>query len=124
MTPSEFSLVGERIWNQIHTFNVREGFLRKTATIATSKDIQRTTDFGHSQRKNPSQGKESTKKMLDDYYGLRGWDLKTGYPAEQTLKRLGLEDVSRSLEYTWVSSAKVTTPQTFPPLVNSLKDKT
>jgi aldehyde:ferredoxin oxidoreductase len=29
--------------------------------------------------------------MLDEYYTERGWDLKTGLPLKETLKRLGLE---------------------------------
>jgi aldehyde:ferredoxin oxidoreductase len=28
--------------------------------------------------------------MLDEYYTERGWDLKTGLPLKETLKRLGL----------------------------------
>ncbi|MFW9767690.1 MAG: aldehyde ferredoxin oxidoreductase C-terminal domain-containing protein [Candidatus Thorarchaeota archaeon] len=31
-------------------------------------------------------------QMLDEYYTERGWDLKTGLPLEETLKRLGLEN--------------------------------
>jgi aldehyde:ferredoxin oxidoreductase len=31
--------------------------------------------------------------MLLDYYALRGWDIETGLPTEETLERLGLTDV-------------------------------
>jgi aldehyde:ferredoxin oxidoreductase len=30
-------------------------------------------------------------KMLDEYYELRGWDVRTGLPTEQRLRDLGLE---------------------------------
>jgi aldehyde:ferredoxin oxidoreductase len=30
-------------------------------------------------------------QMLDEYYTERGWDLETGLPLKDTLKRLGLE---------------------------------
>ena len=95
MTPSEFSLVGERIWNQIRAFNVREGFSRADDTLPPRIFNEPLTSGTAKGRTLP---KAEFEKMLDDYYGLRGWDLKTGYPAEQTLKRLGLEDVSRSLD--------------------------
>ncbi|HIE19121.1 TPA: hypothetical protein EYP75_05285 [Candidatus Bathyarchaeota archaeon] len=32
------------------------------------------------------------KKLLDEYYILRGWDLKTGYPVKEKLRSLGLND--------------------------------
>ena len=31
-------------------------------------------------------------QMLDEYYDLRGWDVKTGIPLPETLRRLKLED--------------------------------
>jgi len=34
---------------------------------------------------------EEIEQMLDEYYTERGWDLKTGLPLKDTLKRLGLE---------------------------------
>jgi aldehyde:ferredoxin oxidoreductase len=37
-------------------------------------------------------------KMLDDYYGLHGWDRETSYPQRQTLLDLGLEYVADDLE--------------------------
>jgi aldehyde:ferredoxin oxidoreductase len=34
------------------------------------------------------------KAMLEEYYRLRGWDLKTGLPTPETLAALGMEDIS------------------------------
>ena len=31
--------------------------------------------------------------MLENYYGLMGWDPKTGKPLPDTLKELGLEEL-------------------------------
>ena len=36
--------------------------------------------------------------VLDEYYKLRGCDLKTGIPTRETLERLGLKDVADDLE--------------------------
>jgi aldehyde:ferredoxin oxidoreductase len=32
--------------------------------------------------------------MLDEYYRLRGWDPETGWPTEEKLRELGLEEAS------------------------------
>ena len=37
-------------------------------------------------------------KMKTEYYELRGWDVKTGVPKEDTLKEYGLEDLSDALK--------------------------
>ena len=34
--------------------------------------------------------REKWSKLLDDYYALHGWDVKTGYPKPECLSRLGL----------------------------------
>ncbi|MCZ2808054.1 MAG: hypothetical protein O2V44_01710, partial [Candidatus Bathyarchaeota archaeon] len=36
--------------------------------------------------------------MLKEYYALRGWDLKTGYPTRKKLVELGLEYVANDLQ--------------------------
>jgi aldehyde:ferredoxin oxidoreductase len=35
--------------------------------------------------------------MLDNYYRLMGWDIKTGKPLPETLKKLGLEDIIKDI---------------------------
>jgi aldehyde:ferredoxin oxidoreductase len=42
-------------------------------------------------------GKEDLKKMLDEYYAARGWDVATGAPARKKLAELGLEYVADAL---------------------------
>jgi aldehyde:ferredoxin oxidoreductase len=36
--------------------------------------------------------------MLDDYYRVRGWDIKTGLPPESKYLQLKLDDVWRKLQ--------------------------
>jgi aldehyde:ferredoxin oxidoreductase len=36
-------------------------------------------------------------KLMDAYYIRRGWDVKTGHPTSETLRRLGLADVAEAL---------------------------
>jgi aldehyde:ferredoxin oxidoreductase len=81
-------MAGERIWNLIRLFNVREGFSRKqdnlpervfndplSSGIAKGKILPRA-DF---------------EKMLDEYYALRGWSDK-GIPTQIKCQELGLEE--------------------------------
>ena len=35
---------------------------------------------------------EDIKRMLDDYYDERGWDIEKGTPTEEKLSELGLKD--------------------------------
>jgi len=35
--------------------------------------------------------------MIDEYYGERAWDLETGKPTAEKLKRLGLDRASADL---------------------------
>ena len=37
---------------------------------------------------------ENMDKLLDEYYEIRGWDLKTGIPTREKLLELGLGDVA------------------------------
>jgi aldehyde:ferredoxin oxidoreductase len=41
---------------------------------------------------------EELNGMLDRYYTLHGWDLRTSWPQAETLRMLGLEDVVKELE--------------------------
>jgi len=36
--------------------------------------------------------------LVDNYYKLRGWDVKTGWPTRETYERLGLKEVADELE--------------------------
>ncbi|MCD4653883.1 aldehyde ferredoxin oxidoreductase C-terminal domain-containing protein, partial [bacterium] len=35
--------------------------------------------------------RDKFQKVMDEYYGLRGWDRQTGHPLPETLKKFGLE---------------------------------
>ena len=40
---------------------------------------------------------EELDRMLDEYYGLHGWDLSTSWPTRETLEQLGLVDAAEEL---------------------------
>lgn len=41
---------------------------------------------------------ERFSKLMDEYYMLRGWDPKTGWPTREKLEELSLKDVADELE--------------------------
>ncbi len=43
-------------------------------------------------RKGKAVDRREFEKMMDEYYQLRGWDVETGVPTQETLVRLGLSD--------------------------------
>jgi aldehyde:ferredoxin oxidoreductase len=76
--------IAERQMALKRLFNAREGIARK--------DDRLPKRFTHDPMpEGPGKGQlVDLEPMLDDYYTLRGWDLKTGLPTPATLKRLSL----------------------------------
>ena len=93
-TLHELMLVGERAISLGRAFNVREGFTRK--------DDQLPARLYQPLHKGPSAGNhfivEEFNRGLDDFYTLRGFDTKTGWPKKEKLLELGLDDVAWDLE--------------------------
>jgi len=79
---------GERIWNLIRLFNLREG-------LKPDSDKLPPRLFKEPFTKGPAKGivltEKGFEKSLQEYYMLRGWD-KKGIPTEEKLKELGLEN--------------------------------
>ncbi len=93
-TPEDIEKVGERINNLARAFNVREGFTRADDTFPErlmTEPLKAGASKGH------LISKEDLNTMLDEYYTVRGWDIKTGIPKKEKLIELGLEYVARDL---------------------------
>jgi aldehyde:ferredoxin oxidoreductase len=77
--------IAERQVNLKRIFNAREGISRKDDNLPP-----RFTD--EPMPEGPGKGQVvDLEPMLDDYYRLRGWDLETGLPTKETIRRLSLE---------------------------------
>ncbi len=90
----EFRKSGERIYNLIRAYCVREGITREADALP-----QRLL-------KDPLPGGSAEgmvvdivdlEKMKDAYYDFRGWDKATGKPSPEKLTELGLEDQKADL---------------------------
>ena len=76
-------------------YNVREGFTREDDTI---EEVVFTEPIPDGPHKGKKLDKEKFEKMKDEYYTLRGWDVKTSWPTKETYERLGLGDVADTLQ--------------------------
>jgi aldehyde:ferredoxin oxidoreductase len=86
LTGEEVRRIGERIVNLERLFNARLGVGRKDDTLPA-----RFTDEPLPEG-NPSAGAVvELEPMLDEYYRARGWDVETGLPTAETLRRLDLD---------------------------------
>jgi aldehyde:ferredoxin oxidoreductase len=84
--------IGERIQNLKRAFNIREGFGRKDDGLP-ARFLEEPLPSG------PAQGQTvDLVRMLDEYYELRGWDVRTGRIPRETLDQLGLEFAADDLE--------------------------
>jgi len=93
-TPEEVPKVGERVNNLAKAFNVREGFTRADDTLP---ERLMTEPLKAGASKGQMISREDLDTMLDEYYSLRGWDVKTGIPSRAKLTELGLEYVADAL---------------------------
>ena len=80
MTAERLLETGERIYNLTRLFNVREGFSRREDRLPL-RLTEKREDTGW------SIDPEDFERMLQEYYGLRGWD-REGKPTRETIQRL------------------------------------
>lgn len=91
----ELMKTGERIHNVEKAINARIGMTRK-------HDRPPERFFREPIKSGPGRGdvleEEKFEKMLDEYYELRGWDVKTGLPTRAKLEELELKEVADELK--------------------------
>jgi aldehyde:ferredoxin oxidoreductase len=86
---------GQRIVELEHCFNIREGLTREDHVLP-QRIMRDPVPEG------PGQGlltsPEELDGMLDKYYALHDWDIKTARPTKRSLRRLGLNKLVLSTE--------------------------
>jgi len=87
---TEFRTSGERIYNLIRAFCIREGFSRDD-DILPGRLMEDPLPSGPA--KDMVLDRETLEKMKDAYYEIRGWDNLTGKPTDQKLQDLGLAEL-------------------------------
>ena len=82
VSAEEMMETGDRLFNLFKAHTVRSGMSRKDdcAPGSLKEEDQKRMD-----------------RFLDEYYALRGWDIKLGVPTREKLTSLGLEDIAEDL---------------------------
>ncbi|NIM44187.1 MAG: aldehyde ferredoxin oxidoreductase, partial [Nitrososphaeria archaeon] len=91
-TPEEAKSIGLRAVNLMKAFNIRAGITRELDYPSTR--------YGSTHVDGPWKGIgiiPYLDDMLENYYRLMGWDVKTGKPLPETLKSLDLEHVIKDI---------------------------
>jgi aldehyde:ferredoxin oxidoreductase len=86
---------GRRIVTIEKCFNIREGADRKLDNLPWRLMNEPAASGPAKGMMNSQQELDS---MLDKYYALHEWDIKTSWPYKETLEKLGLTDVAGELE--------------------------
>jgi aldehyde:ferredoxin oxidoreductase len=86
-TVESYLKCGDRIWNLIRLFNLREGLKPGSDKLPPRLFNE---SFTRGQAKNIVITKDGFEKSLKEYYNLRGWDEK-GVPTKKKLEELGLQ---------------------------------
>lgn len=89
MNFNTFMKVGERTWNLIRLINLREGLTRDSEEQLPIRFHEEPVNSGPA--KGHCMNRNELKKMLTEYYDLRGWDEK-GKPTREKLSDLELEE--------------------------------
>ncbi|MCL6581941.1 MAG: aldehyde ferredoxin oxidoreductase C-terminal domain-containing protein, partial [Firmicutes bacterium] len=95
VTADEIMEAGRRIVTVERAFNAREGYDRSGDLLPWRIMNEKLTVGPHKEQHVNSP--EEMNAMLDNYYELHGWDLKTGNPTRETLEFLGLASVADEL---------------------------
>jgi aldehyde:ferredoxin oxidoreductase len=94
-TPADIMKYGEKVFTQLKAYNVREGLTRKD-------DTWPDRFFNEPLPEGPTRGsvlsRDKINHLLDEYYLLRGWDIKTGIPTREKLTKLGLDSIAKELK--------------------------
>ena len=91
VTEKSLRTTGERIVNLQRAYNIREGLSRKDDKLP-ARFTEEPSPEG------PCKGqKVDLETMLDEYYTVRGWDIRSGLIPREKLQQLGLKKVADEL---------------------------
>lgn len=90
--------IGERIYNTEKAFNMRFGFGQREHDTVPERFKKEIQPFAPRNTEKALVTQEKLDTLLDEYYTMRGWDVKTGFPTRKKLEELGLKEIADELE--------------------------
>jgi aldehyde:ferredoxin oxidoreductase len=94
ISPQEMMQTAERLFTLFKSYAVRQGLNRKDDNWPEKFYQEPVADGPH---KGAILNREAVDKLLDGYYTIRGWDLKTGTPTRKKLIELGLDKAANDI---------------------------
>ena len=95
LTEDELFKIAKRVMHLERAYNIREGRTRDDDTLP-KRFFERPAPDGEFE--GDLMNRDKFEKMKDEYYTLRGWDLKTGIPTKETFLDFELPDIAEDLE--------------------------
>ncbi|MEM2904373.1 MAG: aldehyde ferredoxin oxidoreductase N-terminal domain-containing protein [Candidatus Bathyarchaeia archaeon] len=96
-TQDEFNAAAERVYNLERAIQVRDNARTRMDDERIIPYFETPETFIGPSGKLEALDRKQFLRLLDEYYALRGWDLKTGRPTKAKLEALGLGDVAKEL---------------------------
>jgi len=84
-----YMAIGERVWNSIRLFNIREGGISKKDDTLPPRIFDEPLPMPPRGEETVRLTRQAFEKMLDEYYQYRKWD-DNGIPTAEILVKLGL----------------------------------
>ncbi|MEM2083818.1 MAG: aldehyde ferredoxin oxidoreductase N-terminal domain-containing protein [Nitrososphaerota archaeon] len=98
MSKEELDKITERIFNLERAIQIRNHNRSRKDDEAIIPYFEYEEFFIGPLGKREKLNREKFKKLLNEYYELRGWDIETGRPKSEKLIQLGLKDVALELK--------------------------
>jgi aldehyde:ferredoxin oxidoreductase len=94
MEEDEFEVAAERIYSQERALTVRHWARdrKMDEMVLPSFEYRENWQNPHLPERYALE-RDKFVPVMDDYYAVRGWDVRTGWPTREHLERVGLEDV-------------------------------
>jgi aldehyde:ferredoxin oxidoreductase len=93
---NDFRQAGDRIYNLMRAYCVREGITRASDVLPARLMNEPLTE-------GPARGmcveEEMLERLKDAYYEFRGWDVVSGIPSAKKLEELNLSDLIPDMVY-------------------------
>jgi len=87
-TPQEIMKLGEKVFTLLKAYTIRQGLTRKDDTFP---DRFFTEPLPDGPAKGAVLSRDTIEQLLDEYYELRNWDIRTGLPTKEKLLDMGLD---------------------------------
>lgn len=97
VSDEDLMVTGERIHNLEKAFNVLHAGWTRKDDYPPRRFMEEPVEMLGS-LKGEHLDENAWDKMLDEYYGLHGWDKKTSWPTRETLEKLDLRDIADTLQ--------------------------